>query len=130
VEAPTTSFAEALARLSLFADVPHPRLEALAHAFSEEVFAEGQRVFHQDVTGAGFCVIQRTLALRTPLRSQRSRLPFHVRRPCARSKDAAVISSGWTVQFVADSTNSPWHGYLPGLLGLVERTNFCWARSQ
>jgi CRP-like cAMP-binding protein len=57
VEAPTTSFAEALARLSLFADVPHPRLEALAHAFSEEVFAEGQRVFRQDVTGAGFCVI-------------------------------------------------------------------------
>ena len=33
---------------------------------------------------------QRTLALRTPPRSHRSRLPFHVRRPDARSKDAAV----------------------------------------
>jgi CRP-like cAMP-binding protein len=57
VEAPTTNFAEALARLSLFADVPHPQLEALAHSFGEEVFAEGQRVVRQDVTGAGFCVI-------------------------------------------------------------------------
>jgi CRP-like cAMP-binding protein len=57
VEAPTTNFAEALARLSLFADVPHPQLEALAHTFGEEVFAEGQRVVRQDVTGAGFCVI-------------------------------------------------------------------------
>ena len=33
---------------------------------------------------------QRTLALRTAPRSQRSRLPSHVRRPYARSKDAAV----------------------------------------
>jgi CRP-like cAMP-binding protein len=57
VEAPTTNFVEALARLSLFADVPHPQLEALAHSFGEEVFAEGQRVVRQDVTGAGFCVI-------------------------------------------------------------------------
>ena len=35
---------------------------------------------------------QRTLALRTAPRSDRSRLPFHVRRPDARSKDAAVGS--------------------------------------
>ena len=33
---------------------------------------------------------QRTLALRTAPRSHRSRLPSHVRRPYARSKDAAV----------------------------------------
>ena len=33
---------------------------------------------------------QRTLALRTAPRSHRSRLPAHVRRPDARSKDAAV----------------------------------------
>jgi CPA1 family monovalent cation:H+ antiporter len=57
VETPTDSYVDALARLSLFADVPHPKLEALAHAFDEEVFAEGQRVIRQDVTGGGFYVI-------------------------------------------------------------------------
>jgi CRP/FNR family transcriptional regulator, cyclic AMP receptor protein len=57
VEAPTASYVEALARLSLFADLPHPQLEALAHSFGEEVFAEGQRVIRQDVTGGGFYVI-------------------------------------------------------------------------
>jgi CRP-like cAMP-binding protein len=57
VEASATNYVEALARLSLFADVPHPQLEALAHSFEEEVFAEGQRVIRQDVTGGGFYVI-------------------------------------------------------------------------
>ena len=57
VEASTASYVEALARLSLFADLPHPRLEALAHSFGEEMFAEGQRIVRQDVTGAGFYVI-------------------------------------------------------------------------
>ena len=57
VEAPAANYVEALARLSLFADVPHPQLESLAHSFDEEVFAEGQRVIRQDVTGGGFYVI-------------------------------------------------------------------------
>jgi CRP/FNR family transcriptional regulator, cyclic AMP receptor protein len=57
VEASTANYVEALARLSLFADLPHPQLEALAHSFGEEVFAEGQRVIRQDVTGGGFYVI-------------------------------------------------------------------------
>lgn len=57
VEASTASYVEALARLSLFADLPHPHLEAVAHSFGEEVFAEGQRVIRQDVTGGGFYVI-------------------------------------------------------------------------
>ena len=57
VEASAANYVEALARLSLFADVPHPQLEALAHSFDEEVFAEGQRIIRQDVTGAGFYVI-------------------------------------------------------------------------
>jgi CRP-like cAMP-binding protein len=57
VEASTASYVEALARLSLFADVPHPQLEALAHSFGEEVFADGQRMIRQDVTGSGFYVI-------------------------------------------------------------------------
>jgi CRP/FNR family cyclic AMP-dependent transcriptional regulator len=57
VEAPTASRVDALARLSLFADLTHPQLEALAHSFEEEVFAEGQRVVRQDVSGGGFYVI-------------------------------------------------------------------------
>jgi CRP-like cAMP-binding protein len=57
VEAPTASYVDALARLSLFADLTHPQLEAVAHSFGEEVFAEGQRVMRQDVTGGGFYVI-------------------------------------------------------------------------
>ena len=57
MEAPAASYVDALARLSLFADVPHPQLETLAHSFGEEVFAEGQRVIRQDVSGGGFYVI-------------------------------------------------------------------------
>jgi CRP/FNR family transcriptional regulator, cyclic AMP receptor protein len=57
VGASAANYVEALARLSLFADVPHPQLEALAHSFGEEVFAEGQRVIRQDVSGGGFYVI-------------------------------------------------------------------------
>ena len=57
MEAPTANYVESLARLSLFADLPHPQLEALAPSFAEEVFAEGQRVIRQDVTGGGFYVI-------------------------------------------------------------------------
>jgi CRP/FNR family transcriptional regulator, cyclic AMP receptor protein len=57
VQASTASYVDSLARLSLFADLTQPQLEALAHSFAEEVFAEGQRVIRQDVTGAGFYVI-------------------------------------------------------------------------
>jgi CRP-like cAMP-binding protein len=57
MEAPTENYVEALARLSLFADLTHPQLEQVAHSFDEEVFAAGQRVIRQDVTGGGFYVI-------------------------------------------------------------------------
>lgn len=57
MEASTAVYVDALARLSLFADLTHPQLEALAHSFGEEVFGEGQRVVRQDVTGGGFYVI-------------------------------------------------------------------------
>jgi CRP-like cAMP-binding protein len=57
VDAPAATYVDALARLSLFADLTHPQLEALAHSFGEEVFAAGQRVIRQDVTGGGFYVI-------------------------------------------------------------------------
>jgi CRP-like cAMP-binding protein len=57
MEASTAGYVEALARLSLFADLTHPQLEAVAHSFGEEVFAEGQRVVRQDVSGGSFYVI-------------------------------------------------------------------------
>jgi CRP-like cAMP-binding protein len=42
---------------TLFADLSRPQLEALAHIFEEEWFAEGQRVVHQGFGGVGFYVI-------------------------------------------------------------------------
>jgi CRP-like cAMP-binding protein len=57
VEAPADNYVAALARLSLFADLTRPQLEVLAHSFDEEVFAAGQRVIRQDVSGGGFYVI-------------------------------------------------------------------------
>jgi len=57
VEAGTENLVEALARLSLFADLTHPQLEVLAHSFDEEMFAEGQRLIRQDMPGSGFYVI-------------------------------------------------------------------------
>jgi len=57
VEAGTENLVEALARLSLFADLTHPQLEVLAHSFNEEMFAEGQRVIRQNMPGSGFYVI-------------------------------------------------------------------------
>ena len=57
MEAGTENLVETLARLSLFADLSHPKLEGLAHAASEEVFAQGQRVLRQGMTGGSFYVI-------------------------------------------------------------------------
>jgi CRP-like cAMP-binding protein len=57
MEAPAESYVDVLARLSLFADLTHPQLEVVAHSFEEEVFAAGQRVLRQDVTGGGVYVI-------------------------------------------------------------------------
>ncbi len=57
MEAEADNFVETLARLSLFADLPQPQVEALAHTFAEEVFSEGQRVMRQGMAGGGFYVI-------------------------------------------------------------------------
>jgi CRP-like cAMP-binding protein len=57
VEAGTENLVETLARLSLFADLTHPQVEALAHTFTEEVFGEGQRVIREGMGGGGFYVI-------------------------------------------------------------------------
>jgi CRP-like cAMP-binding protein len=57
VEAGTETLVDALARLALFADLGRPELEAVAHTFDEEVFAEGQRVLRQGLEGSGFYLI-------------------------------------------------------------------------
>jgi CRP/FNR family cyclic AMP-dependent transcriptional regulator len=46
-----------LAGLAMFADLPRPQLEAVAHAFEEAWFAEGERILRQGLTGSGFYVI-------------------------------------------------------------------------
>ncbi len=48
---------DSLARLALFADLTRPQLEAVAHEFDEEAFAEGQRVIRQGLSGSGMYVI-------------------------------------------------------------------------
>jgi hypothetical protein len=40
---------DTLASLSLFGDLTHPELEAVAHTFAEEAFAPGQRVLRQEI---------------------------------------------------------------------------------
>lgn len=48
---------DTLAGLTLFGDLSRPQLEAVAHEFDEEWFAEGQRILRQGFTGTGFYVI-------------------------------------------------------------------------
>lgn len=54
---PGSAAIDRLAQLSLFADLRWPELEAVAHTFDEEVFAEGQRVLRQGISGGAFYVI-------------------------------------------------------------------------
>jgi CRP-like cAMP-binding protein len=48
---------DALAGMTLFADLSKPHLEEVAHTFEEEWFSEGQRVLRQGFKGTGFYVI-------------------------------------------------------------------------
>ena len=53
----TAGVAERLGQLALFADLKWPELEAIAHAFDDEVFAAGQRVLRQGLSGSAFYVV-------------------------------------------------------------------------
>lgn len=53
----TRSVVESLAQLTLFADLTQPQLEEVAHTVGEEMFAQGQRVLRQGMTGGGFFII-------------------------------------------------------------------------
>jgi len=57
VSAQPQTVVETLAQLSLFADLNSPQLEEIAHTLEEEVFAEGQRVLRQGMSGGHFFVI-------------------------------------------------------------------------
>ncbi len=46
-----------LAQLALFADLSRPQLESVAHTLEEQMFADGQRVLRQGLTGSAFYVI-------------------------------------------------------------------------
>ncbi len=52
-----SAMVERLAQLTLFSDMRWPELEAVAHTFDEEVFAAGQRVLRQGISGGAFYVI-------------------------------------------------------------------------
>jgi CRP-like cAMP-binding protein len=57
VRTETRTVVEALAQLTLFADLTRPQLEEVAHTVGEEMFAEGQRVLRQGMRGGGFFII-------------------------------------------------------------------------
>jgi CRP/FNR family cyclic AMP-dependent transcriptional regulator len=48
---------ESLASLALFSDLTRPQLESVVHEFEEEMFAEGQRVIRQGLSGSNLFVI-------------------------------------------------------------------------
>ncbi len=48
---------DAIAGFTLFADLGYPQLEAVVHIFDEQLFAEGERVLRQGLSGMGFFVI-------------------------------------------------------------------------
>jgi CRP-like cAMP-binding protein len=48
---------DTLSSFTLFGDLSRPELEAMAHTFEEEWFAEGQRIVREGFSGTGFYVI-------------------------------------------------------------------------
>ena len=48
---------DAISSFALFADLSQPQLESIVHTFEEAVFAEGEKVLRQGLTGSGFYVI-------------------------------------------------------------------------
>jgi CRP/FNR family cyclic AMP-dependent transcriptional regulator len=52
-----SSTAEQLAQLTLFSDLPRPQVEAVSHSFDEQIFAEGQRVLRDGLSGSSFYIV-------------------------------------------------------------------------
>jgi CRP-like cAMP-binding protein len=53
----TSTVAETLSQLALFADLGPAQVEAIAHTFGEQAFAADQRVLRQNLGGGGLFVI-------------------------------------------------------------------------
>ena len=53
----STTIAETLSQLALFADLQPAQVEAIAHEFSEQAFAAEGRVLRQNLSGSGLFVI-------------------------------------------------------------------------
>jgi CRP-like cAMP-binding protein len=70
----TDQLTEALASFSLFADLSRAELEAVAHTFEEESFADGSRILRQGFGGTGFYVITQGEAAVVIDGQERSRL--------------------------------------------------------
>jgi CRP-like cAMP-binding protein len=49
--------ADTLAEISLFSDLTRPHLEELAHRFDEQMFADGERVLRQGMSGTAVYVV-------------------------------------------------------------------------
>jgi CRP-like cAMP-binding protein len=54
---PERDIVESLERLALFADLTHAQVESIAHRFEETVFAAGERVLRQGLSGGALYVI-------------------------------------------------------------------------
>ena len=48
---------ESLSRLSLFADLTRPQLQAIAHEYGDEMFGDGQRVLRRGLSGSALYVV-------------------------------------------------------------------------
>ena len=48
---------ESLSRLSLFADLSRPQLQAIAHEYGDEMFADGQRVLRRGLSGSALYIV-------------------------------------------------------------------------
>jgi CRP-like cAMP-binding protein len=53
----STDLVESLSRLSLFADLSRPQLQAIAHEYGDEMFADGQRVLRRGLSGSALYVV-------------------------------------------------------------------------
>ena len=53
----TDELVDAIAGMALFADLPTPQLQAVAHRFEERLFPEGERILRQGLSGSAFFVI-------------------------------------------------------------------------
>ena len=49
--------ADAIAGMTLFADLPAAQLEGVTHAFEERFFPEGERILRQGIRGSAFYII-------------------------------------------------------------------------